>query len=109
MKISHIIATATLAMAMGGLAAPAFAQATVEHTVHHEVTTSQNSPMRHETVAEHNTTVTHDGMGGGDHMIRHNVVAHNEHHVNRSWHSNRGHDRHCRTVWRHHHRVRQCW
>jgi hypothetical protein len=107
MKIRQMIASVGLAVALGGLATPASAQ-TTERTVHREVVTAHDTPMRHETVVNR-TVVNNAGVGVGGNVVRREVVSHNVRHENRSWHSNRWHKRHCRTVWRHHHRVRRCW
>ncbi|HSI16418.1 MAG TPA: hypothetical protein VK980_01510 [Sphingomonas sp.] len=61
----------------------------------------------------HDDQMRHNDMGQDRATHVRRDVRHYERHDRRSWgHSRRGwaHARqHCRTVWRHHRRIRQCW
>jgi len=103
MKLTTI--TMALAFAAGtlGLAGAASAQ-------DYRAPTDQG--VRHDDQARHDE-VRRDDMGRDRNVTVHRDVRHYERHDRRDWgHSRRAwaHDRQrCRTVWRHHHRIRRCW
>ena len=99
MKLSHIAAAAGLFIASLGVAGTADAQpyhGDRGHSGYHHDDRGDRWDGDHR--GHGNRGWDGDRRGHGDRGW----------HGNRGWHDNRGWQRHCRTEWRHHHRVRIC-
>src|SRR3954454_23757754 len=100
MKLSGLAAAAAILVTSLGLAAAADAQPPMrERTVVR--TTTEARPMRDRTVVR--TVVRGDDMGRDRRWARRLYGWERGHHY--GW---RNHQRTCRTVWRHHRRIRTC-